>query len=701
MTVKLTTIIVAIISTFHLTGQNWETQSLFGPVDEVKVFENKAYVANRGGLLVINLDDGTETLLNASNTSIPELGIDEIEILDSGELWVTTRNKKQLYYFDGLDFQLHCDSISNIRTIKAKDDVLWILTGRSFDNQHLYSFSNNIVTDYSSNLTELVGDFAIDNSGIAWLAMTNKLGKIENGIYTDQLTLPEPINTYPTITYQKYFIDSRDRHWISRGVDGPAEVVYFENGKWEVVVTHELITQFYEFDGSIYYNSAENYGKIIDGEFIRDYFFGFTARPNYDRILRLESLNAIWLYNTSGRDYRVFRLEKEGFTEYGEIDSFPSNQIYDIAQDCDGHLLCTEPNLLSIHDGNTWDFISKSTHDPSRCYLYEIIPNPNCKTFISSLSTLCRSLWEVNQPDMQETDILPISHRDHQFGTDGCLYLQTWIGSNSAIAKIDSLGRIENFLHPVTLNRNALILITSDNHVILSGYDSALNQSRLFILEELEWREVDINLGEEISLDEVIFEDSQNHIWFANNKQLIEYDWENITYHALDLPNETSRITKIIEDEDQNLWLSTHNAGIIHWKRDAIDIYDSSNSEILSDICEDLELIDNEHLWINHFYGLSKLNIKKIEETQNQDTTSTQFSLYPNPTQSSFTLSFPHKEQRQIEIFSADGRLVYSTETDEENLILSDLKTNLLVAGCYWVRVSGASGEAVEKVILY
>ena len=60
---QLVSTILALVTTFNLLGQNWETQSLFGPTEEVRIFENKAYVAHRGGLLVIDLDSGEESLI--------------------------------------------------------------------------------------------------------------------------------------------------------------------------------------------------------------------------------------------------------------------------------------------------------------------------------------------------------------------------------------------------------------------------------------------------------------------------------------------------------------------------------------------------------------------------------------------------------------------------------------------------------------
>ena len=93
-------------------------------------------------------------------------------------------------------------------------------------------------------------------------------------------------------------------------------------------------------------------------------------------------------------------------------------------------------------------------------------------------------------------------------------------------------------------------------------------------------------------------------------------------------------------------------------------------------------------------------NISATKESHTPNTNAIHFSLYPNPIHSSFTLSFPHIEERKIEVFSSDGQLVYSIETSEENLEIS-LVSQSLTSNFYYVKASGASGIAVEKVVLY
>jgi len=106
-------------------------------------------------------------------------------------------------------------------------------------------------------------------------------------------------------------------------------------------------------------------------------------------------------------------------------------------------------------------------------------------------------------------------------------------------------------------------------------------------------------------------------------------------------------------------------------------------------------------IYLGHLYGISKMTIDNLpsntKETKKPNTNSSHFSLYPNPTHSDFTLSFPHAEKRKIEIFNLNGQQVYSVETSELDLEL-DLE---LSEGCYWVKASGASGIAVEKLMVY
>jgi len=68
--------------------------------------------------------------------------------------------------------------------------------------------------------------------------------------------------------------------------------------------------------------------------------------------------------------------------------------------------------------------------------------------------------------------------------------------------------------------------------------------------------------------------------------------------------------------------------------------------------------------------------------------------LYPNPTTGQFFLSFSDIEERRIELYNLEGTILRSEITRTQKWSAD------LLPGCYLVRMSGADGEAVEKVVV-
>ena len=170
----------------------------------------------------------------------------------------------------------------------------------------------------------------------------------------------------------------------------------------------------------------------------------------------------------------------------------------------------------------------------------------------------------------------------------------------------------------------------------------------------------------------------------------------------MDIIESDDRLQDLVIDQNDNHWFTTRKIGLVKWDGlDEFETYDVTNSNILSNSARTLRIARDSILWIVHSWGLSKMKIDQaISNTKNLDTSAAHFSLYPNPTPSSFTLSFPHIEKRKIEVFNVSGQRVYSIEKSEEDLEIN-LTSQSLISNVYYVKASGASGIAVEKVVVY
>ncbi len=358
-----------------------------------------------------------------------------------------------------------------------------------------------------------------------------------------------------------------------------------------------------------------------------------------------------------------------------------------LIQDCESQILFANGLSIFKYNGSSWEENQLETIDPN-CEDLKLIRDPySCDILAYSFfQNQCLSVWPFSNDPIVEIDILPAECLTMAYGPDFKLY-----GSCLEMLTIDSVGRIEKLNGENSPAFGISIGISKDNEIWVQGVNLNFD-FELFLYKNGLWQNYPtISINRYFS-----HKDSEGKHWFRENDKLISYDgidW--IT--ELTIPNTVS-ITDIAVDENENMWIASNLRGFYFWDKQTLTSYNSTNSGLTKDICSDLELVDNKTLWILHPDLITEFNFKG-EGTAIVETNEIELKLYPNPTHGSFTLSFPHTEQRKIEIFSADGRLVYSKETESSHLEISSLE--VLDAGCYWVKVSGALGIAVEKVVVY
>lgn len=151
-----------LIIAFPLLGQSeWDHYLVRGDSHDVGIFENTAYVANRSGLLKIDMETNQETLIHPGNHAVGVQGFVEIEMLDNGHMWLSSSEDGHLCYYDGSAFTLVIDSIKHITNLVFANSKLWFFTGGSSSVYQYSSLSGSDLYSLDGNNCINYGDFDI------------------------------------------------------------------------------------------------------------------------------------------------------------------------------------------------------------------------------------------------------------------------------------------------------------------------------------------------------------------------------------------------------------------------------------------------------------------------------------------------------------------------------------------------------------
>jgi hypothetical protein len=95
------------------------------------------------------------------------------------------------------------------------------------------------------------------------------------------------------------------------------------------------------------------------------------------------------------------------------------------------------------------------------------------------------------------------------------------------------------------------------------------------------------------------------------------------------------------------------------------------------------------------FFALDDLSTTIIEGINSKGNTS-EVNVYPNPFKDDLLLEFNDESKRMINVFNSQGSLIYSTETNSNNIKL-DLGS--LNSGIYFVQTMDMDGSSVKRIV--
>ena len=713
---SLTLIAICIFYISTSIGQShWEVFSNISFTTEVLVDDGTAYVRSAGGLLVIDMVTGEEKHLNTTNSEFKGTGSAEFARLENGDIYISN-GADGLVRFDGTNYTHHYildtgDTLRTARDLVSHNNTLWFKSVHA--NNHfqpyrgLISYSEGEFVNHEDNILGQIFGYDYDSAGDFWVVVEDQVGKYDGTNFLPQYQVPGE----RLASVRAYFIDSRDRHILFAGYFGTNQnaVVVIDGSDTQVYNLEEWVDKIFEPEpGKIVMSMNEKYAILQDTQFT----IGLTAElyphvPNINNlveIIQMEGDSAVWLdVHSDVRNSQVYRVTETGFTAYGSDGNFIIKDFFSIASDCEGNLYGTDKASVQLYANDQWNDINLESM-MSFCFKPKFVTNPHtCEVWAYDENTGCQSLFKFSGTNFRELAILPESNiRSISFDSNSNIY----VANSERITKIDTLGNAQELDGP---DAPETIYFThyADNDVLWSiGFDQVFQRRVIFKYENNVWEKISSPINVIEGLDRYWIKEAEDgSIWFrqGNLKKFVRY--LNGEIEVFDMNRQHGiLINDLIQDAAGKYWLATSRKGLGHWDiaTDQIIYYDVTNSRIHANNCELIQLGSDSTLWITHGYGLSKLSLTEqqtsIEDID--DNSPSHFSLYPNPTHSNFTLSFPFEESRIIEIFNKQGQLVFTRESSNNIVEITNLNDELIPSSYYYVRVKESNKISVKKVFI-
>ncbi len=692
--------IVIIILFFSISSSaqtDWNNYAAVETVKEVEVYDNKAYVSNNAGLLIIDLDTGEEELLMPANSTF-EGFCQEIEIMSNGDAWVAS--SYGLMYYDGDNFELFegPDTINFIRpkNLRIHNDELWFLDF----HEKVYSIKDMILTEHSAVLPENIKYLDLDSEGNVWVLT------IDDGFKYDGNNILSTFEIYPgdeVWQLDEFYIDSNDGLWMPvRPIStGDLELAYIDAQGWHIVKTHYRIRSFFEHDSyGVCFVNLDDFGYIDNdtlGHVDFDTIFPNLPVDEYDRTkFQKWDNNEAWFSGTHLDEPMIHRYVGNEIQQYAHNTVFLGD-VSDIEVDCEDVLFKASESFIEKFEENQWDVLYPDFSDEN-CKIESLEMNPfTCELWGYSLaypSDECHSIWKINNDELTEFDILDSAISDIAFAPDG----KTYFIGESTLSYIDTLGTIYSvdidFPFPLTevfISSQGMIWVLGQD---FSNFPNSIDDVFFVSTGNGEWTEYATDITQISTGGKChIVEDNNGDLWFSSLNNLIKYDGIDWTSYPLEFNFQS--FNEFLIDEFGNFWIASYDDGLVYWDTENFTYYNIENTDIFSNRCYGLKRVGND-LWIEHDIGLSQMELAVVSATEPQSVLSPAlpFTLFPNPTQGRFHVQSDNTIEKKYDVYSLTGTLLLSEISSKE------VWSSTLKSGVYLVKVTTKKGEFVEKLIV-
>ena len=688
-----------ILNVLIATAQSeWQNYTAIDNIQEIEIYEGKAYVANSGGLLIIDLATGNEELLSPSNSTF-EGYASEIEFLSNGHAWIVSSGN--LLYYDGESFEPFEEpdsiDIKRPKSLIVYDDELWFL---DFHGE-LLSIKDMVVTDHSAAFPDDIKYFDLDSQGNVWALNKKDIYEYDG---SNILSVTEIYPGDDLFRLDAFYIDDRDVLLMSVLTKSSfdLELVYIDNQDWKVLKTHYVIKTFFEHDSlGVCFNRGKGFGYFIEEDSLGYMHFDslFTDIPWGDvnrAKFKIWEDSGAWFTGSDLKKPMIHRYVEGQLYTYGHNNIF-LGEISEIKANCNDILFKAGETILEKFKDDKWEAVYPNYTDET-CIIERLEMNTfNCELWgygRPNGDIGCNTIWRFTENEIIESYVLDFGILEMAFGPNGNLYTLSY---GNKLNLIEPSGQIL----PIEIDSTIFfsdIFVSADGDIWVLGTDftNSCNISNTFYVGDGdgEWvkypqETTQIRTGSSCN----IFEDDSGDLWFESINSLVQFDGTTWTNHPLNFGS--LGFNEVLMDESGNFWVATREMGLVYWNREDFTFYNTENSNIFSDACISLERVGND-IWVEHNYGLSRMKIDGLSSIEAQSSTISNptFTLFPNPTYGPFNVKSEGSQERKFDIYSITGKHILSEVSDQS------LWSSSLEKGIYLVKITTTNGEFVEKLIV-
>ena len=709
---KLTIFLFAILMTFLITrsnvllqGQN-EWLSIVTPeaINEIKEIDGKYYCATDGGLLIYNpITEAIERIGTADG--LPSLRIEDIAVDEIGAIWIGT-------YENG---------------IAVLDDGEW-----------------NYIPPLEENSSKLYC-LEFDVNGVLWVGTQNGTYKIIDDQWHD-LYLPRSYDVAKDSEGNLCFSGSYPFKVINDSI------IYMLPNDVPIFSAYSCIE--FATDGKIYWGPNAGGIAMTEGEewLVFDAeSFGFDY-PNEASDIEEDDNGAIWV---AFKDGKIFKFNGTEWTEMFQVESGAWPQI---DKNDSGDLLIGAGNKLHIK--STSNVIPEELVDLTNEFPknnLEIIANQEGEILVLSGD----GLFQFNPVDFTSVEIPPIQGLEDYEGLIFVQYPDKSIGFlETATGFVFYNDEIINVFHDeisaIIPNSDFYVLVDTEGAYWVSTADGLVynNDGELIIFDHSNspfpmnesvnmrtsfrllaedqngnvwvtnpnglgkydktnssWEYFDHEVSDNISqgMTEDLYFDENNVLWGCGYAGLISFDGTTWTQKSPNDLEEPIAVTEMLHLNDK-IYLST-SLGLSIYDGETFENFNTSNSGLHSNYCDELEVDNQGNIWISPVYfgenAYGGINVLK----NNNTTTSTasinnlskgiDLNIYPNPSSDFITIDFNDLDQNveNIQLMDFTGKVFYDLPIAIHGNNLQ-IPVGNLKRGIYFLNVQFTNQVQSIKIIL-
>lgn len=267
-----------------------------------------------------------------------------------------------------------------------------------------------------------------------------------------------------------------------------------------------------------------------------------------------------------------------------------------------------------------------------------------------------------------------------------------WVGTHNGIAKYNSTNWTKPSYYPDITGFKFINAITSQGATYYTATAAGVTlfdntHSFIFTSSQLPG---DDPYSNDIEIDK------QGNKWIATRGGLLKFDNSSFTLFNKNnsgLPSDVT--TTLYIDSLNRKWVGTQYGGLAMYNDTVWRVFDMKNSLITDNYITGITMPDRNNIWISTAMGLDHIQI--AHQTDTADTTtgivqhlpiSNEFSIYPNPSKGTITVSCKRSvQQLEVILLNAQGKKVACRNIQNDD----QLDLSSLIQGIYVIQVY--SGE--------